>query len=211
MINTFKTIKTEVHFKNKVGLCRFYGSASPATTVEEANKFIQKIRDLYPDATHHVWAYKIGINENTILRYSDDGEPANSSGPPVSKAIEGNDLTNIAVVITRYYGGVNQGVGGLIRAYGRTASKTISETKIIENEAFQIVEVKPVEYNQLGDVIHHVEKLKGSIKNIVYDANVKIIALLKPQDIDKFKTLIRDLTRGVAEISLGEFVWQEIK
>ena len=211
MINIFKTIKGEVHFKNKVGLCRFYGSAAPVTSEQEATSFVQKIRDLYPDASHHVWAYKVGINENIKIRYSDDGEPANSSGPPVSKAIDGSELTNIAVVVTRYYGGVNQGVGGLIRAYGRTASKTIAEATVIENESYQVIEVKPIEYNQLGDVIHHVEKLKGSIKNIIYDANVKVIALLKPQEIDKFKIQIRDLTRGKAQISLGEFVWQEIK
>ncbi len=206
--NSYKSVLKEAHCKNKVGSCRFYGSVKSVKDEASAEGFIQTVRQEHSDASHHVWAYRIGIKQ-IISRYSDDGEPANSAGPPVARAIEGCGLTNVVVVITRYYGGVNQGVGGLIRAYGRTATMVLKEAGSEEHLAFQQLEIKPVTYAQLGDVIRSVENHQGKISDIVYNIDVKVIASLQPERLDSFKTNIRDITRGQAQLSLGELVWHK--
>ena len=90
-------------------------------TEAEAKEFIDTVSNEFADATHNAWAYKIGFGDRSIRRSSDAGEPANTAGPPMLQAIEGQGLTNVVVVGTRYFGGVKLGVGGLIRAYRDTA------------------------------------------------------------------------------------------
>jgi uncharacterized YigZ family protein len=211
MKEKYFSIKEEIHVKQKVGACRFFGSARPVHTEEQANSFIDEVKEKFPNASHYVYAYVISDSDNPIVKYSDDGEPANSSGPPVLQSIETRDLTNVIVVITRYYGGVNQGFGGLIRAYGSTASLALENCTITEYELFQRIKVKPVEYSQLGDIIHFVESFGGSITDIEYGADVIVLAELKNDVLDKFKIKVRDITKGRGQLVLGEQIWKRKK
>ena len=207
MITKFSTIASEIHIKNKVGACRFFGAIAPINSEEDAQEFLATMREKYPDANHHVWAFQLGHQEPKLIRYSDDGEPANSSGPPIARVIEGSGLTNIIIVVSRYYGGVNQGVGGLIRAYGGTASLLLDEVAIVEKEVWQEVKIAPIAYNQLGDIIHLIENRKGKILKITYGQTTEISALLRPSIVQVLEPLVQDASRGQANVITGPYSW----
>lgn len=125
-----KRVARPAQFEQKINKSRFIGYCYPVKSREEAEDFIKKIEKEHYKATHVCPAYRI-LGENEVLSYnSDDGEPARSSGPPIESAIEGRDLVNTLCVVVRYYGGIKLGVGGLIRAYGGTAGKTLDKASV---------------------------------------------------------------------------------
>ncbi len=131
MTDTYRTIqnKSEGFFKDKGS--KFYAFAFHVKNTEEIDKYRAELRKKYYDARHHVYAFNIG-NENSTYRCSDDGEPSNSSGPPVLGQIRSHNLTNILVVVVRYFGGTKLGIPGLINAYKTAANDAISNAKIVE-------------------------------------------------------------------------------
>ncbi len=119
----YKTLKGFGSARLIVKKSVFIGYASPAKTEEEARKFIAKIKTHHGDATHNVSAYIINDGRNFAVRYDDDGEPKGSSGKPVLKVIQNRGLSNVVVVVTRYFGGMKLGYGGLVKAYSDAASR----------------------------------------------------------------------------------------
>jgi len=109
----------------------FIGYVKRVDSEEEAKNFVNEIKNKHKEATHNVYAYVVGENKG-IQRYSDDGEPQGTAGIPVLEVIKKNDLTDVAVVVTRYFGGILLGGGGLIRAYSKGASTAIEEAGIVE-------------------------------------------------------------------------------
>ncbi len=204
----YLSVAEEQHVWQKVGACRFYGSVYPLTDLAQFEEYLAKTRELYPDATHYVYAYRFGGEDNLEERYSDDGEPANSSGPPVLQSIRGQDLTNTLVVVTRYFGGVKQGVGGLIRAYGSTATLALEHSNITRHVEYRSLMVENIQYSELGDVLHFIERFRGEVKNIFYDAVVKVECEMQPDYLDEFAIKVRDITRGQGNVVLGDFLWK---
>lgn len=127
---SYKTIKTENSDEFVEKKSRFIGYAKPVVTEDEAIEFIKKIRARHPDATHNVYAYK--VRENNVQRYSDDGEPAGTAGIPTLDVIQKEGITDICIVVTRYFGGTLLGAGGLVRAYTKGAKIAIDAAKILE-------------------------------------------------------------------------------
>jgi len=119
---------------------RFIADVFHASSPEQALAQIQTIRETSPDATHHCWAYRLHAQEQT--RSSDDGEPGGSAGRPILAQIEGHDLFDIVVIVTRYYGGTKLGVGGLIRAYGGTAGKALDRVQRREVQETETLEIQ---------------------------------------------------------------------
>ena len=117
---SYKTIKIENSDEFVEKKSRFIGYAKPVVTEDEAIEFIKKIRAKHPDATHNVYAYK--VRENNIQRYSDDGEPAGTAGIPTLDVIQKEGITDICVVVTRYFGGILLGTGGLVKAYSQSTA-----------------------------------------------------------------------------------------
>ncbi len=147
----YKTIdqKSESFFKDKKS--KFYAFAYPVETVEEIKEIQKKIRKKYYDARHHVFAYRLGA-EKKIFRASDDGEPSNSSGPPILGQIKSFELTNILIIVVRYFGGKKLGIPGLINAYKTAAKEAILNNNIIEKTIDDIVEIK-FGYNKMNFVM----------------------------------------------------------
>lgn len=110
----------------------FYGTIGYAETVSAAKEFIQQIRAEMPDATHHVYAFKVGYGASIIEGMSDDGEPAGTAGPPVLAILRGAHLGDVVVVITRYFGGTKLGTGGLVHAYGQAAREALTAVPVEE-------------------------------------------------------------------------------
>jgi uncharacterized YigZ family protein len=181
---------------------RFIGYAKPVKSEEEAIEFVNEIKKKHKDATHNVWAYTVGENMN-IQRYSDDGEPQGTAGIPSLEVIKKEDLRDVVVVVTRYFGGVKLGAGGLVRAYTKGAKIGLEAGKIIDKVLYQEAKIG-LDYTLLGRVQNEIMNLGFYIKDIVYEDNVNILVYSKLEDVEGFTTKIVDLTSDKCEIVLGE-------
>ena len=111
---------------------KFIGYIKPVSTVEEAEKFIGSIKEIHPNATHNVPLYRVVENGQEYFKYNDDGEPANTAGKPMAEILNILDVYNVAIVATRYFGGIKLGAGGLIRNYAKTAKIAVNEAGITD-------------------------------------------------------------------------------
>jgi len=189
---------------HKVKDSKFYGSIANTKNEDEVKQFITRIKENYHDATHNVSAYKLGSGDQAVKYCDDDGEPAGSSGPPVLQAIEGEGLTNTVIVVTRYFGGTKLGIGGLIRAYGDTARKAISESG--RKEATLIYKLMVAgDYNLIGTIMGQIEAHKGKILTTDYNnSGGKIYFLLYPRRYESFKNNVREMTADKITINKVE-------
>lgn len=134
VIDRFKTIAKQVEHHIKVERSRFLGTAVPVISREEALEQYESIRSRYHDATHNCFAYLLDLGRGEDYRYSDDGEPSGTAGRPILDAVRGSGLTNLLVVVTRYFGGVKLGTGGLTRAYRQCAAELLADAPTVDRE-----------------------------------------------------------------------------
>ena len=127
-----KTVAKETIIEFEEKKSRFIGYIKPVSTVIEAEKFIDSIKKMHPNATHNVPLYRVMENGQEYFKYNDDGEPSNTAGKPMAEILNILDVYNVALVATRYFGGVKLGAGGLIRNYAKTAKLAVNEAKIID-------------------------------------------------------------------------------
>ena len=179
---------------------RFIGYCAPVTTQEEAIEFINEIRKRHSDATHNVYAYQIRTPEYS--RYSDDGEPQGTAGVPVLDVIKKNGLTDVCVVVTRYFGGILLGAGGLVRAYSHSAKIAVEGAHIITMSPCSVLKVV-CDYGFYGRLSTLVPDSGGITENIDFGENVTLIFRLPAKDEEKF---IKDLT----EASFGKVFAEKI-
>lgn len=180
----------------------FIGYAKPIKTEEEAIEFINEIKKKHKDATHNVWAYTIGENMN-IQRYSDDGEPQGTAGIPTLEVIKKEDLRDVVVVVTRYFGGIKLGAGGLVRAYTKGAKVGIEAGIVIEKVKYSEVKIK-IEYTQLGRIQNEIMNLGFKVKDTIYSEGVELIVYVRNEEAKSLMDRIIDITSGTADVSLGE-------
>lgn len=177
----------------------FMGHAKPVSTEEEAREFIDEMKQKYKDATHNVWAYTIGETMN-IQRYSDDGEPQGTAGIPTLEVIKKEDLRNVVVVVTRYFGGIKLGAGGLVRAYTKGAKIGLEAAKIVEKNPFTEVHIA-VDYTLLGKIQNELANREYTVKDIEYTDSVNIIVYCEKERLEELSSLITEITSGTAVIS----------
>ena len=127
-----KTVAKETIIEFEEKKSKFIGYIKPVSTVIEAEKFIDSIKKMHPNATHNVPLYRVMENGQEYFKYNDDGEPSNTAGKPMAEILNILDVYNVALVATRYFGGVKLGAGGLIRNYAKTAKLVVNEAKIID-------------------------------------------------------------------------------
>lgn len=199
----YTTVARAVRVRIPVGLCRFFASVKEITSEMEAKEFIATVISEFPDARHHAWAYKTGYGDACISRSHDAGEPVNTAGPPMLQAIEGQGLTNVIVVGTRYFGGVKLGVGGLIRAYRETALAGLAEAGTRQEIIMANIIVRNVDYALLGDVLREIESCRGVIDFLSYEEQVTVKAKVQPVVIPQLERRIIDTTRGQAGLEVN--------
>ena len=180
----------------------FIGYAKPIKNEEEAVAFVNEIKKKHKDATHNVWAYTVGKAMN-IQRYSDDGEPQGTAGIPTLEVIKKEDLRDVVVVVTRYFGGVKLGAGGLVRAYTKGAKVGIEAAKIIEKVLYQEIRIK-IDYNQLGKVQNEIMNMRYFVKDAVYEDNVEIIVYSRLNEVKQLSDKMVDITSATAQITYGD-------
>lgn len=181
---------------------RFIGTVSPAFTESEADSFVESVRARYPDATHNVYAYSVGLG-TPIERLSDDGEPKGTAGYPILDVIHKRSLRNVVCVVTRYFGGTLLGAGGLLRAYGKTANLALDEAGALKYIYHSLMRVR-VAYDQFGRLQRELENQGCVIDNVDYGEAVQISAFVKEEAVPALTKRISDLTAGRAEISVSE-------
>ena len=176
-----KTIKKETIIEYEEKKSKFIGYVKPISTVYEAEKFIKNIREMNPDATHNVPLYRVIENGQEYFKYNDDGEPTNTAGKPMSEVVKLLGVYNVALVVTRYFGGIKLGAGGLIRNYAKTAKLSLNESGIVDYIEKSVF-ILDFDYKNTSEVENflNINRLKYNIeikeKNYLNRVTMKIIA-----------------------------------
>ena len=192
-------IPAEIHrTKEEIERSRFITTVAPAATVDDAQRFVQAMRDEFPDATHNCWAYVVGPpGSTTRVGMSDDGEPHGTAGRPMLTALLHGGVGDVAAVVTRYFGGVKLGTGGLVRAYGGCLQRALLELPRAEHVAWVTLQAL-VSYADLSAARQLVASHGGTLVHEEYGADVAYTVRLPAPDVDAFTTALRDATRGSA-------------
>lgn len=177
---------------------RFIGYSLPINTEDEAIEFIEEIKTKHRDATHNVYAYVVGEDSN-IQRFSDDGEPSGTAGIPVLEVLKKEELRNVVVVVTRYFGGIKLGGGGLIRAYTRGAKIAI-DAGIIVDMTLHLGLKLILPYTLFGKVENYLINGNYKTEEIKYEEDVEILIYIIKSQVDEFTSEIVNLTSGIVEI-----------
>ena len=205
----YKTVLQDADAEMIEKKSRFIGYCRPVKTQDEAIDFINEIRALHRQATHNVYAYV--LRDNNIMRYSDDGEPAGTAGVPVLEVIKKEGLTDVAVVVTRYFGGVLLGAGGLVRAYGKSAKLGIDAAVRIEKIYCKLFLVR-CDYSTYGKLEYLINTEGYILKDCAFENDVCLTVGVKPEDAEAFIKSVADLSGGSAKIDElpGEYITKEI-
>lgn len=180
----------------------FIGACKRVFSEEEAKSFIGEIKEKYKDARHHVYAYTVG-EDGLLQRYSDDGEPQGTGGIPMLEVIKKNQLKNTCVVVTRYFGGILLGAGGLTRAYVKGASLAIEASGIVERvEGYTLTLHAP--YDLAGKIEHLLKEKELFIQNIAYTEEVQIIVPVLAEQKELFTNEIINLTANRVKIYVSD-------
>lgn len=174
MITNYFSISENVGASYKSKNSKFIAYAFPLPDLEFFKTQLDKIKLEHPKATHFCYAYRFGV-DGTNFRSNDDGEPSGSAGKPILGQIDSFNLTNVAIVVVRYYGGTNLGVPGLISAYKESAKLAIKNAQIIQYDIFKYIELK-TEYADLSKIIKWIESVKGIVLEIKMDINCIVLA-----------------------------------
>ncbi|QJW49124.1 YigZ family protein [bacterium BFN5] len=200
MLNHYKTVKSLSQAELEITKSRFLAYINQAKSETQALDFIDSIKKQHPAAAHHCSAYLIGENDQ-IQRADDDGEPTGTAGKPILEVIKKNMLKDTVIVITRYFGGIKLGAGGLIRAYGKAASAAIEAADVIEKRLHDRIAID-IEYSILGQLENFLHSCQLRIESKEFTDRVRIIAFI-PKDYDvKFIKDLTELTAAQAKTTL---------
>ncbi|MCZ7543606.1 MAG: YigZ family protein [Anaerolineae bacterium] len=189
------TIRVEERIVNS----RFIATIGPADTVESAQAFIQAIREEFADASHNVYAYKIGYGASVTESTTDDGEPSGTAGRPALAVLHGADIGDVVIVITRYFGGTKLGTGGLVRAYSgmvRAALDALPVTEKVEKRSVMFT----TPYNLYERARHLIARHDGEVESEDFGAEVDLVLTLPVAEIEPFAAAMRELSAGRVEV-----------
>lgn len=184
---------------------RFLATVRPVDTEEEALEFIESLKKKYWNATHNCFAYVIGDNME-IQRFSDDKEPSGTAGKPMLEVLLGEDVHNVAVVVTRYFGGTLLGTGGLVRAYGRSVKAGLENSMVVDKIQGMQLELQ-TDYNGLGKVQYLLGQRKIAILDSVYTETVTVTALVPISQLEEVKSAVTEATGGKVIMKEKEELW----
>lgn len=194
-----KKVSTEIIVVNST----FIATAGPVFSTEEAKEFIRSVRAAYPDATHHVPAYVIGHGNSVIAYCSDDGEPSGSSGRPVLAVLQGSGLGDVAIVVTRYFGGTKLGIGGLVHAYG-DAAKAVLEILPRAMKVPTYTTLVAVPYSLFERTRLLLAKWKAETLDEEFGVDVMITARFLMSKFDAFQRDLSEMTAGGIQAEIIE-------
>jgi len=194
-MNRYRVPKSVVRVEHEVSRSRFIATLGNAETVTEARAFIAERRAEFPDANHHVYAFRVGYGASINEGLSDDGEPSGTSGPPVMAVLRGQEVGDIVLVVTRYFGGIKLGTGGLVRAYGDSARAAVAamttREKIRLSHLGISLSYSLYERFKLIAAAHQAE-----IEGEEFAADVTAYVVLPVDQVEPFSAALRELSAG---------------
>lgn len=193
MAKDYKTVLENASDEFVEKRSRFIGYCKPVKTEQEAIDFINEKRSEHWNATHNVYAYS--LREGNIKRYSDDGEPSGTAGMPVLDVIVKNEIFDVVVVVTRYFGGVLLGTGGLVRAYSHGSKIAVEAAKPVIMQNCLVCEARCA-YNQYGKVSSLIIGVGAAVDDTVYESDVLVKFHIKPDLLGKLNKKLADATSG---------------
>ena len=197
----YLTVTGPAEAEIEVKRSKFIAHVSPATSVEEAEAFIAEVRRRHAQATHNVPAYAVGLEVET-QRSSDDGEPSGTAGRPVLEVIKKSALRNVAIVVTRYFGGTLLGTAGLIRAYGQAASAGVATAGIERRVLHRSLSIS-VEYPLLGRVQNAIKRAGYVVEDVTYLEKVTVKVAIPMDAAQAFAERMVELTRAQIQVEEG--------
>ncbi|OOE03575.1 YigZ family protein [Anoxybacillus kestanbolensis] len=207
MLEAYYTVKGYGETEIIIEKSRFICYVERATTEEEAVRFIHQIKKKHWDATHNCSAYIIGEHDH-IQKANDDGEPSGTAGVPMLEVLKKKKLKDTVVVVTRYFGGIKLGAGGLVRAYGKAVTEGLKAAGIVERKLMRMMHTT-IDYTWLGKVENELRASTYSIKDIHYAEHVTIDTYVEEKRKDEFRAWMTELTNGKSTIIEGEHVYVE--
>ncbi|MFZ0075135.1 YigZ family protein [Exiguobacterium sp. RIT452] len=207
----YYTVKENGFHEIIIQKSRFITYLARATSEQEAQSFIADLKKKHHDANHNCSAYVIG-ERNEIQKANDDGEPSGTAGVPMLEVLKKRNLRNTVVVVTRYFGGIKLGGGGLIRAYGSSVSEALNAVGIVERVAHDLVEIT-VDYTWLGKLENELRATPHIIDQIHYLDQVKIDVWVEESAVPLFLDWMTNLTNGqaVLEKTHSRYVERDIQ
>ena len=181
---------------------RFVARALPSDSRNSAEDHVERVSKKHRDATHNCFGYRVGVGDEVDFRFSDAGEPSGTAGRPILQAIESKRLTNVVVVVTRYFGGTKLGTGGLIRAYNSAALAALDRATLVRH--FPKISLRLKFTYELANAVHQVvEKFGGRIAESRFQEGSVYCVELKASEEADFRAKLRDVSRG--QVVVEEF------
>jgi len=199
MDDRYLTINKESRVEIKVKGSRFIGESFLARNPDEALDRLNTVRKREHAATHHCYAWQTGVKDKAVFKYSDDGEPNGTAGKPIYDVILGSELTDILLVITRYFGGTKLGTGGLVRAYGETAKQTLEKSGQKENFLTARFNLE-LDFSLYDRWLKKIHALGAAVITSDFADRVSLTAEIRQSDADKFVAAFIELTGGKGKI-----------
>lgn len=203
-----RTISRSGSHELDVKKSRFRCALARVTTEEEAKEFVQQQRRLHHEARHHCSAHVLG-DDGQAQKSSDDGEPAGTAGIPMLEVLRRNDITNTVAVVSRYFGGVLLGAGGLIRAYGGAVSEALDQVGLVERRSVRLVSTT-VDHVLAGKLENDLRSSGYDLIDVHYAEQVRFDLHLPESEVAGFEAWLAGATGGAATIGLGESVYTEV-
>ncbi|MEM1502924.1 YigZ family protein [Domibacillus sp. 8LH] len=207
MLSYYKTVKTAGTHEIVIQKSRFIAHTARVESAEEAIAFIDQIKKQHWNATHNCSAYMIGEHDH-IQKANDDGEPSGTAGLPILEVIKKRELKDTAIVVTRYFGGIKLGAGGLIRAYGKAASEGLNAAGIVERRLMKVMTAS-IDYTWLGKIENELRASIYELKEIRYAEGVEVDVFVEEGQADTFCGWITELTNGQAAFKEGDVLYME--
>lgn len=198
MRENYITVGSSASAEILINKSRFIGHAARAETEAEAIAFIESIKSEHRQATHNCSAYIIGEHDS-IQKANDDGEPSGTAGVPMLEVLKKQGLKDTVLVVTRYYGGIKLGGGGLIRAYGKSASEAIAASGVVERRLYHLMKVS-IDYTWLGKIENEIRQSDYPLAGIDYSEAVALAIHVPVEKEQQFIDWVNELTNGQAEI-----------
>ncbi|MEH7774606.1 YigZ family protein [Bacillus altitudinis] len=207
MLNRYLTVKSRGEHEIVIEKSRFICHIQRAVSEEEAQAFIQSIKKQHWNATHNCSAYLIGEHD-LIQKANDDGEPSGTAGVPMLEVLKKRKLKDTVVVVTRYFGGIKLGAGGLIRAYGKSVSEAINHVGMVER-CLMCTMHTTIDYTWLGKVENELRASSFQLKDIHYAEDVIFETYVEETQTEQFIEWMTELTNGKSVTKEGELIYLE--
>ncbi|MBD5584048.1 MAG: YigZ family protein [Clostridia bacterium] len=198
MPEKYLSVSGRTQTKKIIEKSKFITTSCHVEGEEEARAFIAEISKEYSDATHNCYAY-IADDKGNFLRFSDDGEPQGTAGMPMLEVLKSKDLRQTAVVVTRYFGGIKLGAGGLLRAYSGCASENLEEAQKVQYEPCAELEIT-VSYSSVDAVLRYLQEKKADILNTMYLNDAIFTVAVKKSGEEEFSSSLVNLLNGKVKI-----------